>query len=119
MDLLCYDDLDEFGRELDDPLAELEQDVVHMLLESYRSNPDAPERSIGLLDALSGATNPGLRHLIETKLEQDDRIDAAEATLTAEPGNVVRIELRLQVNQQELGMSFELDGLGNVRRTTS
>lgn len=116
MDLLAYDDVDEFGRELDDPLAELEQDVVHMLLESYGTNVDAPTRSIGLEDALSGATDPSLRHRIEQALTDDPRIDAAEAELTAVTDSSVRIHLRLQVDTTELGISVEIDGAGNVRK---
>ncbi len=41
MDVVCFEDLDEFGRDLDDPVEELEQDIVHMLFESFGSNADA------------------------------------------------------------------------------
>jgi hypothetical protein len=115
-DVVCYDDLDEFGRDLDDPVTELEQDVVHMLLESYRTNVDALERSIGLEDALSGPTDPGLRHRIETKLSDDPRIDAAKAVLTATDNQTVRVDLFLQVNGAELGISLEYDAAGNLKR---
>ncbi len=118
-DVICYSDLDEFGRELDDPLAELEQDVVHMLLESYGSNCDATTRSIGLEDALSGPENPGLRHFIQTKLTDDPRIDAAEVTITSTGDNTTRIDVAIQANESELGVSFETDGNGTVRRVAS
>lgn len=119
MDALCYDDLDELGRDLDDPLAELEQDVVHMLFESFGSNADRPEGSIGLEDALSGPSDPGLRHRIETKLCDDPRIDAAQVTLTAVDDTHVQIDLKIQADQTELGVSLVFDGAGNVQRATT
>lgn len=115
-DALCFDDLDEFGTEIDDPIAELEQDIVHMLFESYGTNADNTERSIGLEDALSGPSDPGLRHRVETKLSDDPRIDAAEATIT-QTGSLVNIALKIQANQTELGIALDFDGNGNVKRS--
>mgnify|MGYP006921385996 CR=1 FL=1 len=115
-DVICYDDLDEFGRDLDDPLLELEQDVVHMLLEGYGTNVSAPERSLALDDALGGASAPNLRHWIETKLTDDPRIDAVECTLTDEGNGSTRIALRLQVDGDELGITLIYDAAGNVAR---
>ena len=115
-DVVCYEDLDEFGRDLDDPVEELEQDIVHMLLESYGTNISDPERSIGLEDALSGSADRGLRHRIETKLTQDPRIDAAECTLTDEGSGVVRVQLRIQANGDELGIELTYDAAGNLVR---
>lgn len=117
-DFLCFSDLDPFGRELDDPLAELEQDIVHMLLESYRSNPDALTRSIGLEDALSDANAPGLRERIESKLTDDDRITDADVTLSDAGNGVTRIDLRIVANETVLNISLNFDGNGNVVRST-
>jgi hypothetical protein len=118
MDVLCYDDLDELGRDLDDPLAELEQDVVHWLFESFGSNADRPDGSIGLEDALSGPSDPGLRHRIETKLSDDPRIDAVEVKFVQIDPTQVRLDLRIQANQTALGIAIVFDGAGNVRRVT-
>lgn len=114
-DAICFDDLDEFGRETDDEIEVLYQDIAHMLLESYGTNCDAPTRSIGLEDALSGSGVAGLRHLIETKLEDDPRIDVAQATLTDADAGIVRIALLVQVNGAELGITFDV-GNGGVSR---
>lgn len=116
VDALAFDDLDEFGRELDDPIAELEQDIVHMLFESYGSNPDAPQRSIGLEDALSGPIDTGLKYQIESKLTNDLRIVGAQATLTKLDGGTVRIDLQIQANESELGIALVFDGAGNLTR---
>lgn len=119
VDGLCYTDVDPFGRELNDPLEELSQDIVHMLLESYRSNPDALARSIGLEDALSDVNAPGLRERIESKLTDDNRITAAEAVLTDAGGGVTRIDLRIVANETTLGISLNFDGNGNVVRVSA
>ncbi len=116
MDVVCYDDLDEFGRDLDDPVTELEQDIVHMLLESYRTNIDAFERSIGLEDAMSGTDNAGLRHTIETKLCDDPRIDAAKATFTQVDATTILINLLIQADSLELGIALTFDSAGNLVR---
>lgn len=117
-DVVCYDDLDDFGRDLDDPVTELEQDVVHMLLESYRTNVNALDRSIGLEDALSGANDPGLRHRIETKLTDDPRIDAARVVLTPIDSQTLRVELFLQLSASELKITLVYDAAGNLTRSS-
>jgi hypothetical protein len=119
VDGLCFSDIDPFGRELDDPLEELSQDIVHMLLESYRSNEDALARSIGLEDALSDVNAPGLRERIESKLTDDERVTAAEATLSDAGANGVRIDLRIVANETVLNISLNFDGNGNVVRVAA
>lgn len=118
MDGLCFDDLDLFGRELDDPVSELEQDVVHMVLEDPYSNPDALERSIGLEAALSGRADPSLRHQIESKLQQDDRINLARAVLSDAGNDAVRVDLTIEPNGETMGIAIEYDASGAVRRVT-
>lgn len=115
-DVVCFEDLDEFGRDLDDPVEELYQDIVHMLFESFGTNADAPDRSIGLEDALSAPTDPSLRHRIELKLTDDPRIDAAEATLVSVDDTHTRIDLKIQANATELGVALIFDGAGNLQR---
>lgn len=120
-DGLALDDLDEFGRELDDPLEELVQDVVHMLLETYGSNPDVLTRGAGLIAALSGPANriPVIQSLIETQLVADDRISAASVDIqpTGERGSYA-IGLVIQVNAVALAVNLVVDSGGGVRRVT-
>lgn len=115
VDVVCFNDLDPFGRDIDDPITELQQDVVHMLLESYGSNCDAIGRSIGLEDQLSGSDLVSIRHLIETKLVEDPRIDAATATLTDKGGGSIQIDVSIQYDTTALGISVIVDGNGGVR----
>lgn len=119
MDILCFDDLDDFGRDIDDPLGELEQDIVHTLFESFGTNCDAPQRSIGLEDALSGRADPGLVHRIETKLADDPRILAVQATLSQVDDTTYQVDLTIVANEGELGISLQYDGAGNVVRVDS
>jgi hypothetical protein len=117
VDGLAFDDLDLYGRELDDPLAELDQDVVHMLLESYQSNPDALERSIGLNDMLSSSSDPNaVARSIEQALRRDDRIANARVTVTPLDARIYRLDLEIAVDEGTLGIALEVDGAGNVRR---
>lgn len=119
-DLRAWDDIDEFGTEIDDPVEELMQDVYHTLLETFGSNPDVPTRGAGLNAALSGVFDENRRRReLEARLSQDDRIDRAQVTFTAlgERGSY-RIDLVLQVNGQALGLAFETDAAGNLRRLT-
>ncbi len=121
MDGLAFDDMDEFGRELDDPLAELVQDVVHLLLEVFGSNPDALGRGVGLVAALSGPASriPGIRAQIESQLHDDPRISNAKATITAtDSRGTYRIDLEIEVNGADLALALEVDSGGGVRRVT-
>jgi phage baseplate assembly protein W len=119
VDVLCNDDLDLYGRDLDDPMAELEQDVLHALLEPFGSNPDAPERGIGLEAALSGPHDPALAHRIETMLREDDRIADVEVTIAEEAERLSRIEIAITANEGELAMQFAPDPTGELVRVSS
>lgn len=114
VDLLCIDDVDEFGRELDDPMEELFQDVIHMTLESYGTNPDAPTRSLGADDMLSGE-GPTTEWLArcKTKLEEDPRIQAAALDWDEDANEV---SMRLQADEGGLGVRLEFDDAGNFLR---
>lgn len=121
MDGLAFDDMDEFGRELDDPFEELVQDVVHLLLEAYGSNPDALTRGAGLTGALSGPDKriPTIRAQIESQLHDDTRL--SNATVSIQPTDTrgsYRVDLVLTVNGDELGVTLLTDSAGGVRRVS-
>lgn len=122
MDGLAIDDLDEFFRELDDPFAELSQDILHMLDEVFGSNPDARTRGAGLTRALSGGANriPLIKSQIEAQLHDDNRISASNVLITARPTEKGSYDVHLVVvvNGQELGFDYVTDGFGIKRRPT-
>ncbi len=121
MDGLAFDDMDEFARELDDPIAELDQDVVHILLEVFGSNPDVTTRGVGLVQALSGPANriPGMEAHAKSQLEDDPRIDRATVTISpTDARGAYRVDLVILVNNVELGAAYAVDSAGGVRRIT-
>lgn len=121
MDGLAFDDLDDQGRELDDPLQELEQDVVHILLETFGSNPDDLARGIGLGGAISGNAKrvPHIKSQIESQLHDDERIQNASCEITpTDSRGAYRVDLTLVVAGQTLGLSYLTDGAGGIRRTS-
>lgn len=92
-------DLDLFGRETDDELLVLEQDLFHRLVELYGSNPDDVNRGVGLGSMLSGIANdvdPGAA--IESDFAKDDRVVASRATVTplADSSGGFRIAIEVQ-----------------------
>ncbi len=118
VDLVCFEDLDEFGAELDDPIAELEQDIYHRCIESPGSNLDVPpDASLGLEDVLNGPLDPSLGARVESGLRKDARIDAVQATVTDVDGGTTQIAIEVEVDDEELGVTLEVDSLG-VRRVT-
>jgi hypothetical protein len=118
VDGLAFNDMDLFGRELDDPIAELEQDIWHMLLEAYGTNPDARERGIGIEDALSGSDLTGLRRRIEDSIGRDSRVTAVAANLSFVDAaeKTILVEIKIQADEQELGIALQFDGQGRVVR---
>jgi phage baseplate assembly protein W len=117
MDLVGFDDLDQFGSETQSALEELAQDLYHRLIETRGSNLDDPDRGLGIEDMLSGPYDPGLTQRIEAELRKDDRVDAVQATIT-ELGDdgAFRIEIEVEANGETVGLALEPDGLGGFRR---
>ncbi len=134
MDLLCVDDLDQFGGELDDPIAELAQDNYHRLIEAPGSNPDDPNRGLGLEDLLSasiaaGPTAPSdavdlalLGPRIETELLNDDRNADVRATVSvleqSQRGTTFAVDIEIVTDDGVLtGLGLEMgpDGVRRVR----
>lgn len=86
VDAVCYDDLDRKGAEMDDPVAELEQDFYHRLIEIPGSNPDDIDRGVGLILMMSkGVTTESAQsfaHRIDAEGKKDERIDHVDTSFT-------------------------------------
>jgi len=86
-DLVCTDDLDLFIGETTSDLQTLDQDVLHIVIETLGSNIDDVNRGVGLPRLLSGTEDQlaaATAH-VDAQLQKDDRIDASQTTLTKLP----------------------------------
>lgn len=110
-DLVCVLDLDANGNETKSDLETLEQDVLHVLLETIGSNPDDPDRGVGIDQLLSGTLDDlqKLPRTIENQLESDDRIDGCSAALSVLPGTSASPSAALS-NSYLLAIQIQVDG---------
>lgn len=117
-DLAGFDDMSEFGDEIDDPVLELHQDAYHRLIEAPGSNMDVPDdSSIGIEDMLGGPMDPAFKARVENGLMRDDRIDAVQATITETADGAFSASIEIVADEQVLGITVDVDAAG-VRRIT-
>jgi hypothetical protein len=82
VDGLCLFDLDPEGLELDAPLDELYQDLVHRLLEEPASNLADIDRGVGILGLVSSAVDVSiLSSAIEQDFLKDPRVHAVQVSI--------------------------------------
>ena len=96
MDLICFDDVDLNAAEMNDPIAELEQDFYHRLIEAPGSNPDDPDRGLGLPDRLNDILDPNLAREIDAEGKKDDRIDQVDMLVTETAPGIYRVDIEIQ-----------------------
>lgn len=119
-DLLCFDDLDAFATELDDPLAELEQDNYHRLITARGMNLDDPDLGLGLEEMLSAALDGSLGPRVEAELLKDERnLDVrARVTELARDAEGVSIQLDLEIETSDgvlaQSLRFNPDGVERI-----
>ncbi len=115
-EISCLEDMDPFATETSDPYEQILQDVFHRLIEDPGSNPDDPDRGLGLLAMLSGVLDPTLKHDIEAEVRKDPRLDGCTATISllsggdSNAGKTYRIDLELQVDDIVLNLALQSDG---------
>jgi hypothetical protein len=108
MDLLCYDDVDLAGREIDDPLAELEQDLVHVAFEAPGSNLDDLERGVGLRDRLSGVADPKVAQQLDAAWMRDDRVTSSKTAMAETAPGEFALDAQVQVNGTTLKINLDV-----------
>lgn len=115
-DLVCVQDLDPNGNETTSDLQNLTQDVFHVLIETLGSNPDDPERGVGIDQYLSGTTDNlmALPRLIENQLESDDRIDAVTASVVKNADGSFTVAIELAVDGAVLGLQYGYTSNGGL-----
>jgi hypothetical protein len=116
-DGLALLDLDLYGREINDPLQELYQDLVHRLFESPGSNPADLDRGVGLFAMLSGRLQLiPIVAMIEADLVKDDRVSSCSAAVTAQDSNGnYLVSVQVVCNEAKLGISLAVNADGTVR----
>jgi hypothetical protein len=107
-DLVDLDDLDALGSETSSELQNLQQDCYHSLLAWPASNPDAPDRGVGVERYLSGtAADVGsLPAAIEADFLKDPRIQGCAATVTLEPDGSYLIAVQVEGAVGVVGLSY-------------
>lgn len=88
-DLICVDDLDPFANETTSDLQNLIQDIGHLLKEFPGTNPDDPDRGIGVETYLSGTLDNfrNLSALIESQVTKDPRVDTCTCSIDTSTEN--------------------------------
>jgi len=117
MDLDCFDDMSPFADELDDPLAELEQDLWHRIIEEPGSNIDDPDRGFGLFARLSGEYDPATPQLLEAEVRKDERVAAARAFVTQLADDTFRVQLVVETEAGDLALAAKVSPAGVERAT--
>lgn len=122
-EIIGFDDLDPNMAETDDPRQQLAQDLYHRLIEERGSNPDDPDRGLGLPQRVNGTVNDDAleRDTVE-ELRKDRRVDvgtvSAKVTRTTNGnrGATVRLDVVAYSNAQEIrvGIVFDDDGFRRV-----
>ncbi|MBX3218923.1 MAG: hypothetical protein KF795_00305 [Labilithrix sp.] len=115
-ELRCFDDASPFGAETADELEELAQDLYHRLIEPRGANIDDPDRGLGIEDMLSGELDPSLTRRIEAELQKDERVTLVAATIAEIEEGSFRIDIQIEADDDELGLTLEYDAAGVLRR---
>lgn len=103
-DILCLDDLDEFGTELGDDLASLEQDNYHRLITPPGRNIDDPDFGLGIDRLLSGDTHDiaSLGSRIEAEFRKDPRNAQVRVLVTPFEREKYRISISVVTDKSQL-----------------
>jgi hypothetical protein len=99
-DVVSWDDLDALGAECTSELQVLEQDVYHLLIEELGSNPDDPNRGIGIESYLSGTEVDFMQlpALIDAQLRDDDRITDSATSITLNDDGTYEVDINIMVS---------------------
>ena len=106
MDLVAWDDLDSTGAELNDPIAELEQDLYHRIIEPLGSNIDDPTRGFGIYRRLNKPFDAKIGKLLELELLNDERLDSCTVTVTDTGNGTYIIQIDGTADGAALGLTL-------------
>lgn len=110
-DAVCGLDVDPLGRETGSDLENLVQDVFHVLLQALGSNPDDPDRGLGI-EAVLNASDTAARTIsgrVDRELDKDTRISSSSTSFSEQPDGSYLISIRIQVGDTVLPLDFSFD----------
>lgn len=115
-DLVCINDVDPYAAETTSDLQSLSQDVLHLLLEDLGSNPDDPDRGIGIMRYLSADQNTfaTLPATIDSQLGQDPRITGSHSTVAAQADGSYLLSIQISVSTGIVPLNFSITGGGVI-----
>jgi hypothetical protein len=103
--------MDPFARETVTEYDEIVQDAYHVIEEDNGSNPDDPDRGLGVANSSSKAladVSATTTTSAEKEVERDERIDSCAAMLSVDPTTgLVTLDLDIKVDDQILQTSVE------------
>lgn len=109
-DIRWGDDMDLFGADTTDDLEDLEQDVMHVLIQDRGSNLDDLDRGLNLDARLSSIEDPSLKRQAEVEVGKDDRVQVATASLVVDPDGTRRLDVTAQFDGAVVQVSRPLGG---------
>lgn len=117
-DLVCYDDVDPLAAETQSDLESFAQDVYHLLLELPGTNPDDPNRGIGIELYLSGtfADFAKLPALIEQQIGDDPRATGCSCSITSNSNGTYGINIQIACSTGVLPLNFEYSAASGLTR---
>ena len=113
-DLVCLDDLDPFAGETASDLQSLGQDLYHVLVQLPNSNPDDPDRGIGVMQYLS-CTETQFRSLggkIDKQFEEDSRVVSSKTTLSTSPDGSFVVNVEVKTANGIIPLQYAVSGGG-------
>lgn len=102
------DDMDPGAADTATDLESLEQDCLHVIMESRGSNQADPDSGCGASLLLNGTLDQlqTLCALIDAQLPEDPRVTASQSTLATLADGTYRITVLVQVGTQVLTLQF-------------
>lgn len=103
-------DLDPSGAETDSDLESLENDVLHILMQTLGSNLADPDKGVGVFEYLSGTTIQleALPAIVDAQLAQVSRIASSTTTLAQQSDGSFTLVSSITVGTDVVDLQFAI-----------
>jgi hypothetical protein len=115
-DIVLDDDMSLYAAETTSDLQTLVQDVTHVLVELLGSNPDDPNRGVGIATYLSGKVSDfqSVIGIIERQLTTDDRITSCVTTIVPLDDVNYQLFINIEVAGAVIPLQFGWSSAGGL-----